>query len=186
MHPKHPQPWWRGSGLRLGQWRPAHPHARHQSQHSSLPQQHRIRRIRRPHLLWIRQRPLFLLYYNTVTRRLQNLATTATNGSLHGITSTYEPVGNSTNITNSATGADSLGGCFTSKTATTIFAGFTRATAAVQWTPPTLWPWRIHPRAISLKIPCRLRNNCWAIQPRIAMKTHTVTAVPTPWSRCLK
>ncbi|MDP2189393.1 MAG: hypothetical protein Q8J69_12000, partial [Sphingobacteriaceae bacterium] len=51
--------------------------------------------------------------YNSVTRRLQNLTTTATNGNLHNITYTYDPVGNITNITNTATGADGLGGKFT-------------------------------------------------------------------------
>jgi len=51
--------------------------------------------------------------YNAATRRLQNLSTTATNGSLHNISYTYDPVGNITNITNAATGADGLGGSFT-------------------------------------------------------------------------
>jgi YD repeat-containing protein len=50
--------------------------------------------------------------YNNATRRLQNLSTTATNGNLHNITYTYDPVGNITNITNAATGADGLGGSF--------------------------------------------------------------------------
>ncbi|MDP2188418.1 MAG: hypothetical protein Q8J69_07015, partial [Sphingobacteriaceae bacterium] len=49
--------------------------------------------------------------YNTATRRLQTLTTTATNGSLHNITYTYDPVGNI--ISNSAGGADGLGGKFT-------------------------------------------------------------------------
>ena len=51
--------------------------------------------------------------YNAATRRLQTLTTTATNGNLHNITYTYDPVGNITNITNAATGADGLGGSFT-------------------------------------------------------------------------
>ncbi|MDP2188722.1 MAG: hypothetical protein Q8J69_08575, partial [Sphingobacteriaceae bacterium] len=51
--------------------------------------------------------------YNSATRRLQNLTTTATNGSLHNITYTYDPVGNITRISNSAGGADGLGGKFT-------------------------------------------------------------------------
>jgi len=51
--------------------------------------------------------------YNTATRRLQNLTTTATNGNLHDITYTYDPVGNITRIRNTAGGADGLGGSFT-------------------------------------------------------------------------
>lgn len=51
--------------------------------------------------------------YNTATRRLQTLTTTATNGSLHKITYTYDPVGNITRISNSAGGADGLSSRFT-------------------------------------------------------------------------